>query len=190
LRRAAENQAAELRQKSAKLRRKPELAPASQQDRVDEPCDASEISEGDHVKIQSFDREGIVEAIREGTYVVVVGSLRYRANRSDLKRVSGGPPPAPPESEHSLIVDAAADVVSELKVIGMTADEAVDRVDKFLDQAFLAGVESVRIIHGHGKGILRNAIAELLTGHPQVEQFRPAPPEKGGSGATVVELRK
>ena len=63
-------------------------------------------------------------------------------------------------------------------------------MDKFLDQAFLAGAENVRIIHGHGKGILRNSIAELLTGHPQVERFSLAPPEKGGGGATIVELKK
>ena len=70
------------------------------------------------------------------------------------------------------------------------AQDAVDRVDKFLDEAFLAGVESVRIIHGHGKGILRKAIAELLTGHLQVERFKLAPQDQGGTGATIVEMRK
>ena len=79
---------------------------------------------------------------------------------------------------------------SELMVIGLTADDAIDRVDKFLDQAFLAGIENIRIIHGHGKGILRRAIAELLSHHPQVERFSLAPPEKGGGGATLVELKK
>jgi len=76
----------------------------------------------------------------------------------------------------------------ELKVIGLTADEALDRVDRFMDQAVVAGLETVRIIHGHGKGILRRAVAEYLSSHPRVQGFRLAPPEAGGGGATIVEL--
>ncbi len=77
----------------------------------------------------------------------------------------------------------------ELNVIGRTADEAVDAVDKFLDEASLGSVPQVRIIHGHGTGTLRKAIAEMLKGHPHVERFAAAPQEQGGSGATIVELR-
>ena len=54
----------------------------------------------------------------------------------------------------------------------------------------MAGAETVRIVHGHGKGALRRAIAELLTGHAHVERFNPAPPNQGGAGATVVALKK
>ena len=75
-------------------------------------------------------------------------------------------------------------------MIGLTADEALDRVDKFLDQACLADAESVRIIHGHGKGILRRAVSKFLAEHPLVESFQLAPPEQGGGGATIVLLRK
>jgi DNA mismatch repair protein MutS2 len=78
---------------------------------------------------------------------------------------------------------------NELKVIGLTADEALDQVDRFLDQAFLSGVDSIRIIHGHGKGILRKAIAQLLATHPQVERFSLAPPDKGGGGATIAIMK-
>jgi DNA mismatch repair protein MutS2 len=81
-------------------------------------------------------------------------------------------------------------VVHEVNIIGLTADEATDRVDKFLDQAFLAGADNVRIIHGHGKGILRRAMAQLLTGHPQVERFALAPHDAGGAAITIVTLRK
>ena len=79
---------------------------------------------------------------------------------------------------------------SELNVIGTTVDEATDRVDKYLDDAFLAGVESVRIVHGHGKGALKRGIAALLKGHPHVERFGDAPANQGGGGATIVTLRK
>jgi DNA mismatch repair protein MutS2 len=79
---------------------------------------------------------------------------------------------------------------SEINLIGATVDEATDRVDKYLDAAFLAGAESVRIIHGHGKGALRKAVADLLRGHPHVENFGPAPANEGGAGATIAVLKK
>jgi DNA mismatch repair protein MutS2 len=149
-----------------------------------------EILEGDRVRIRSIDREGIVESIRDGTYAVMVGPLRYRAGREDLERIAPGKTAAPPEPRRIAVEESGEEAVSELKVIGLSADEALDRVDKFLDQSFFAGLDSVRIIHGHGKGILRKAIAELLSHHPQVERFNLAPPEKGGGGATIVELKK
>jgi DNA mismatch repair protein MutS2 len=78
---------------------------------------------------------------------------------------------------------------AELNLIGRTTDEATDETDKFLDEASLHGLARVRIIHGHGTGALRRAVAELLKGHPHVSSFAPAPPDQGGAGATVVELR-
>jgi DNA mismatch repair protein MutS2 len=78
---------------------------------------------------------------------------------------------------------------SELNVIGQTTDQAVDAVDKFLDEASLASLGHVRIVHGHGTGALRRAISELLKDHPHVARFKGAPQDQGGSGATIVELR-
>jgi DNA mismatch repair protein MutS2 len=79
---------------------------------------------------------------------------------------------------------------AELNLIGKTTDEAVDLTDKFLDEAFLNGLSELRIIHGHGTGALRRAITELLKDHPHVARFAPATQDKGGSGATTVELRQ
>jgi DNA mismatch repair protein MutS2 len=62
-------------------------------------------------------------------------------------------------------------------------------VDKFLDQAYLAGRLRLRIIHGHGKGILKKTLHEVLASHPHVEKFYPAAPKEGGAGATIVELK-
>jgi DNA mismatch repair protein MutS2 len=77
----------------------------------------------------------------------------------------------------------------EINVIGQRAEEARDLVDKFLDSAAMASVDRVRIVHGHGMGILRKVIAELLTTNPHVEKFYAASPSEGGTGATVVELK-
>lgn len=78
----------------------------------------------------------------------------------------------------------------EINLIGQRAEEACQNVDKFLDSAALAQVERIRIVHGHGMGILKRAVAELLANHPHVEKFYVAPPEEGGSGSTIVELKE
>ena len=79
--------------------------------------------------------------------------------------------------------------LSELNVIGCTVDQAVDRVAKFLDDALMTDVREIRIVHGHGSGALRRGLEAYLKGHPLVMKMAPAPPNQGGGGATVVELK-
>ena len=76
----------------------------------------------------------------------------------------------------------------ELNIIGRTTDEARDLLEKYLDDAFLAGLPSVRIIHGKGTGALRRAVEELLSAHPLVAEHRPGASSEGGAGATVATL--
>lgn len=78
----------------------------------------------------------------------------------------------------------------EINVIGQRAEEAIAQVDKFLDSAALASVDRIRIVHGHGMGILKRAVAEFLKTNPHVSRSYPAAASEGGSGATVVELRE
>jgi DNA mismatch repair protein MutS2 len=77
----------------------------------------------------------------------------------------------------------------EINIMGKRAEEATREVDKFLDSAALAEVDRVRIVHGHGMGILKRAINDLLATNPHVEKFYPATASEGGSGATIVELK-
>lgn len=78
----------------------------------------------------------------------------------------------------------------EINVIGKRAEEAMDEIDKFLDSAAMASVDRVRIVHGHGMGILKRAVAELLAHSPHVEKFYPATPAEGGAGATIAEMKQ
>jgi DNA mismatch repair protein MutS2 len=78
----------------------------------------------------------------------------------------------------------------EVNIIGKRAEEAMEEVDKFLDDAVMASVQRVRIVHGHGMGVLKRAVAELLSKHPHVAKYSAAPPNEGGNGATVVELKE
>jgi DNA mismatch repair protein MutS2 len=124
---------------------------------------------------------------------VEAGFLKLQVSRDDVIEVLPETPekaklptgvtirPAPKADHLSLM--------REINLIGRRVDEAVGEVDKFLDQAALASVDRVRIVHGHGMGILKKAIAELLQTHPHVTKFHAAEANEGGSGATIAELR-
>lgn len=77
----------------------------------------------------------------------------------------------------------------EINVIGKTADEARDEIERFIDKASLAGVERIRIVHGHGMGVLKRTVAELVTGHPLIDRHETATQAEGGTGATIIWLR-
>jgi DNA mismatch repair protein MutS2 len=79
---------------------------------------------------------------------------------------------------------------SEINVIGRRAEEAEDEVARYIDQAFLAGLPRVRIVHGTGMGVLRRTLREFLKSHPHVATFAEASQQEGGQGATLVELRQ
>jgi DNA mismatch repair protein MutS2 len=201
-----ETRGAELRRSAAvRLRKQVETAPISTaapsvlsevpSSGDDLLFDSAEIHERDRVRIKMLNQEGSVESINGGEFTILVGSLRFRAKRDELQLVKQA---AAPPSKHvaalsrgiSADVSVDSDFTTEINVIGTNVDQATDRVDKFLDEAFMAGAESVRIVHGHGKGALRRAIAELLTGHAHVDRFNAAPSNEGGAGATVVALKR
>ncbi len=164
------------------------------------PAARSEIAVGDKVKLRSFRSIGIVDSLKGDEAEVRVKSLRFREKLENLERVElSSPAKSKTEKFASLRESGGTELHlkaaqengrTELNVIGRTKDEAVDAVDKFLDEASLASLSQVRIIHGHGTGALRRVITELLKDHPHVARFNAAPQEQGGSGATLVELKQ
>jgi DNA mismatch repair protein MutS2 len=84
--------------------------------------------------------------------------------------------------------DSRPAVGNEIHLRRLTLDEALPRLDKYLDDAFMAGLSQVRVIHGKGTGTLRQAIRNLLKNHPLVKSYRPGEYGEGGDGVTVVEL--
>jgi DNA mismatch repair protein MutS2 len=92
-------------------------------------------------------------------------------------------------SSRSQSADTSASVPDEINVIGQRLDEATRLVDKFIDQAAVAGKLRVRIIHGHGMGALRRGLAEFLSANPLVERISHESEDRGGSAITIVELR-
>lgn len=152
-----------------------------------------EIREGARVRLRGVSQPAQVRKVLAGGKLEVdVGFLRMQAAREDVTEVL---PPAPAGSRLPAGVTLSAGprwdtLAREINVIGKTADEAREEVDKFLDDAFLAGVTRVRVVHGHGMGVLKRAVQELCRAHPHVEKYYPAPPSEGGAGATIIELKE
>lgn len=151
---------------------------------------------GQVVRIQSLGREGVlVAAPEQGNALVQAGSLRLNVPVEDLAPapppVAGAGPRGPGRGRREatplpVLIRAAS---SECDLRGLHAAEALARVDKALDDAVLAGLSELRLIHGKGTGALREAVGEFLRGHPQVAGFRLGGPGEGGDGATVVGIR-
>ena len=167
------------------------------------PAEVREIAVGDTVKLRSFGSIGIVDSLKGDEAEVRVKSLRFREKLVNLELVELLVTPQSKQGKKEkfagLRASGGTEVQlktvegngrSEINVIGQTTDEAVDAVDKFLDEASLGSLSKVRIVHGHGTGALRRAIADLLKDHPHVARFVAAPQDQGGSGATVVELKQ
>jgi DNA mismatch repair protein MutS2 len=124
---------------------------------------------------------------------VEAGFLKMQVSRDQVLEVLAGEGEGAKLPKNVSFRPAGPDAyvsMQEINVIGERAEEARERVDKFLDSAVLASVNRVRIVHGHGMGILKRAIAELLAAHPSVEKFYPAPQSEGGTGATIAELKE
>ena len=151
-----------------------------------EPLVVKPLAVGDRVRVANVSTPGVVTSIlSDGQVEVAVGLLKMRVSKDEVKLLMPGGATMP---ESRVASAPTPDAPEELNVIGTSAEEARERVDKFLDEAFLSGRARVRIIHGHGKGILRRTLHEMFTHHPQVEKFYLAPPAEGGTGATIVEL--
>ena len=161
----------------------PPASPAAYADRVAAP--------GDRVLVGAFGLEGVVQAIHDREAEVDVRGKRLRARIDELRVVTPAAAVAPQPARVRVQVDLQprGAVLTELNVIGCTVDEAVGRVEKFLDEAIVSELRSVRIIHGYGTGQLRRGIAAFLRTHPFVASAAEAPPDRGGGGVTVVELR-
>jgi len=150
------------------------------------------IEEGSRVRLKGVREPARVRRkLSGGLWEVEAGLMKMQISTSDIEEVLPATPEAARLPKNISFESGPRWNVSyrEINIIGQRAEEARDLVDKFLDSAAMASVDRVRIVHGHGMGILKKAIAELLAGNPHVEKFYPATQGEGGSGATIVELK-
>ena len=145
---------------------------------------------GSRVTVGGLGLEGVVLSIDGNRAEVDVRGKRIQAKVKEL-RVIGGPTGPAPQGKVRVNVDLKPreGLLSELNVIGMTVDQAIDRVSRFLDDTLVTDLHEVRIVHGHGTGQLRKGLQAFLKTHPQVTKYYSAPENQGGGGATIVELK-
>ncbi|MCM3878772.1 MAG: Smr/MutS family protein [Vicinamibacterales bacterium] len=146
---------------------------------------------GDRVVISGLGVEGTVVLVHERDAEIEVRGKRFRAHTGEL-RVLDAPArsePAPVRVNVQLQPRERASVSGELVLVGHTVDQAIDRIEKFLDESLLGEQRTLRLIHGFGTGRLREAVFEYLHKHPLVTHVRTASPEEGGGGVTIAELK-
>jgi DNA mismatch repair protein MutS2 len=149
------------------------------------------IEPGARVTVGSLGLEGVVIEIHGKQAEIDMKGKRLRAPLRDLRAI-GGPSQgegAPTRVKVNVDLQPRDGLLSEVNVIGCTVDEAISRVEKFLDESTVSDLNVIRIIHGHGTGQLRRGLAAFLKEHPLVAKFDLAPNNQGGGGVTVVELK-
>ncbi len=141
---------------------------------------------GSRVRVESLGLEGTLVAIHGEDAEIEARGKRLHVAAGNLCPVQGG---AAAGGGVTVAVAANTEAPQELNVVGCRVDDALSRVEKYVDQALLGGAGQLRVIHGHGTGQLRRAIAGFLDEHPLVAKFEAAAPEQGGRGVTVIELK-
>ena len=146
---------------------------------------------GSRVTVGGLGLEGVVLSIDGNRAEIDVRGKRIQAKTKEL-RVIDGPKGPSPQGKVRVNVDLKPreGLLSELNVIGLTVDQAIDRVSRFLDDTLVTDLQEVRIVHGHGTGQLRKGLQAFLKTHPQVAKYYAAPDNQGGGGATIVELKE
>ena len=177
---------------------------ADQGDANAQPHVLRHIAPGDRVLLKSMNRVAVVQReVEKDVFEVALGPIKMRVKRDECSAASplGGDsakgketPLAAVRRQQGVRVSVTSastdDLRTEINLIGRTVDEATEELEKYLDHAFLAGLPRVRVIHGHGAGILRRGVREFLKNHPHVAGIEEAPQNEGGQGATLVELRQ
>jgi DNA mismatch repair protein MutS2 len=143
---------------------------------------------GSRVTIGGLGLDGVVMSIDGNRAEIDVRGKRIQAKVKELRVISAAPA-GPARVRVNVDLKPREGMLSELNVIGMTVDQAVDRVSQFLDDTLVTDLQEVRIVHGHGTGQLRKGIQQFLKAHPQVQKYYAAPENQGGGGATIVELK-
>ncbi|HHW04123.1 MAG TPA: endonuclease MutS2 [Thermoanaerobacterales bacterium] len=184
--RAIENTRAWLRETGKFLKDSDSQILKAAQQKSDEP-----LKPGDRVKIAGLNQEGHIISIDEAakSAQIQVGIMKISVPLKSLIKTVEEKLEDQRSRYASIAVEKAKNVSNQIDLRGLTLDEALLKVDKYLDDAYIAGLPIVYLIHGKGTGILRQGIAEMLRKKSEVKHFRPGNMDEGGLGVTVVEFK-
>ncbi len=153
------------------------------------------IEEGTRVRLKGIREPARVRRdLGGGRFEVEAGFMRMQVGAADVEEVlppvTGAPSSKLPKNVRYQPGPALTPSVQEINVIGEREAEAIERVERFLDSAVMATAVRVRIVHGHGMGILKRAVQDALKNSPHVDKYYPASQYEGGAGATIAELKE
>jgi len=161
-----------------------------------EAVSAERLQPGAKIRVRGFSKPVIFRRLDGSSAEIEAGPLRMKVALDEITGIEGAAPApksgSPASRLQSVTVTSQrgeGGASDEINVIGMTVEEATDRLDKFLDDAALAHKARIRIIHGHGTGALRKGIGAFLASHPLVEKHSFETEEHGGKAITIVELQ-
>ncbi len=181
-----------IEEKMEKMEEKVEQPVERQMSKVEGQIGAVKL--GEKVTVSTLNAEGVVTALGESDAEVQIGTIRVRAKMSELIRKSSG------EVVESKVkgqkssdvrpstLDSKKSPGMEVDLRGLMSEDALDKMERYLEQAYLAGLPWVRIIHGKGTGKLRQAVRDALRGHAYVKSFEEGASNEGGEGVTVAKL--
>lgn len=189
--------AAEMEKERERLRKKIKGTSASASLKTNKPKKTykpSDFKLGESVKVLSMNLTGTIGSLPDarGNVTVQMGILRSQVNISDLEIIEEVSPYAPKRmnrtAKSKIKMSKSLSVSPEINLLGKTVDEAVAELDKYLDDALLSHLNSVRVVHGKGTGALRKGIHEYLRRQKHVKSYRLAEFGEGDAGVTIVEL--
>ncbi len=159
-----------------------------------EAVSTERLQPGARIRVRGFNKAVIFRRMDGTSAEIEAGPLRMKVAAEEIMGIEGGAASGGPAKVASGSVSVRSQrgegaLTEEINLIGSTVEEATERVDKFLDDAVLAHISRVRIIHGHGTGALRRGLGEFLKTHPLVAKQSFETEDRGGKAVTVVELR-
>ena len=190
--------ASEMEKERERLRQKIKENTASSSLKVKKPKKAykpGDFKLGESVKVLSMNLTGTISSLPDsrGNVTVQMGILRSQVPISDLEIIEEANPYAPKSfkrtSKGKLKMSKSLSVSPEINLLGKTVDEAVSELDKYLDDALLSHLSTVRVVHGKGTGALRKGIHEFLRRQKHVKSYRLGEFGEGDAGVTIVELK-
>lgn len=168
----------------------------SKNSKADKAFDPKKLKKGDTVKIVSMGLKGTVSSLPDakGNLFVQCGIIRTQANINDIMPIQEDSISAPGygskrSSTSSMKMSKSLSVSTEINLLGRTVDEALAELDKYLDDAYLAHLPSVRVVHGKGTGALRNAVHNHLRRLKYVKEYRLGEYGEGDAGVTIVTFK-
>lgn len=159
------------------------------------PVTVDKLKIGDRVKVMNLGQNGEILSLPDdkGDMLVQVGMLKANVNVKNLMLINEGAkkkkPPVNRTKYGNLYKSKAQNISLSINVRGRNLDDAAMDVDKYLDDAYMAGLKEVTVIHGRGEGILRNGLQNMFKRHKHVDSFRKGAFNEGGDGVTVVKLK-